>query len=137
MSFMFRNSFYPLSNNHGSGQVSSKRKRVFPTSPVSLSLLEGGHTEYPRPNPPSPPILPSPPPRAPAASRIEVSNPQNALIRECSFNPTDSSVVCARSTERTWGGGGTRALVRRVSPEEEEADEKKKKEEEKKGNRRG
>ncbi|CAJ1421128.1 unnamed protein product [Effrenium voratum] len=25
---------------------------------------------------------------------IKVSNPQNALIRECSFNPTDSSVVC-------------------------------------------
>ena len=25
----------------------------------------------------------------------EVSNPQNALIRECSFNPTDSSIVCA------------------------------------------
>ena len=26
--------------------------------------------------------------------RDEVSNPQNALIRECSFNPTDSSIVC-------------------------------------------
>jgi len=25
---------------------------------------------------------------------IKVSNPQNALIRECSFNPTDSSIVC-------------------------------------------
>ena len=26
--------------------------------------------------------------------RVQVSNPQNALIRECSFNPTDSSIVC-------------------------------------------
>ncbi|CAE7596826.1 CFAP57 [Symbiodinium natans] len=25
---------------------------------------------------------------------IKVSNPQNSLIRECSFNPTDSSIVC-------------------------------------------
>ena len=43
---------------------------------------------------------------------IKVSNPQNALIRECSFNPTDSSIVCAAgkhpacmctAAELTWG----------------------------------
>ena len=31
---------------------------------------------------------------------IKVSNPQNSLIRECSFNPTDSSIVCAAGWAR-------------------------------------
>ena len=37
---------------------------------------------------------------------IKVSNPQNALIRECSFNPTDSSIVCAAGQHMRGVGEG-------------------------------